>query len=123
MSAPTKHQNDQAASRRASHEAFSFLDPSLKLDQDAQFAETVKDFAAGIGLCLEMINTSTLAREMNEVADEGEEDLPLLDKPDTECLLRFANASANMLARHAEARVAWMNKYRAGRKPSGKGAN
>jgi len=123
MSAHAKQQPGQPPARAGQHEPFSYLDPSLQFDQDAQFVATVKDFASGIGLCLEMINTSALAREMNEHADEGEEDLPLLDRSDTERLLRFANASANMLARHAEDRIEWMNEYRAQRKAPGKGAN
>lgn len=111
----------QQPAREGRHEPFSYLDPSLQLDQDAQFVATVKDFASGIGLCLEMINTSALAREMNEHEDE-QVDMPLLDRSDTERLLRFANAGADMLARHAEDRIEWMNAHRARRK-AGKGAN
>jgi hypothetical protein len=48
--------------------------------------------------------------------------MPLLDRSDTERLLRFANAGADMLARHAEDRIEWMNAHRARRK-AGKGAN
>ena len=88
----------------AAHVPFSFLHDSLKHNQDAQFVTIVMDFAKGLGLCLEMAASSTLARTMNE-------ELPLLNPEDTDRLMRFATMSANLMARHAADRIDWMNKY------------
>ena len=97
----------------AAHVAFSHLHDSVKDDPDAQFAATTMDIARGIGLCLEMVTNSDLAREMNADADAADEDLPLLDPADTYILTRFAISSAKLLADHAEDRITWLNEYRA----------
>jgi len=123
MSARAKRQDGKLPLHAAAHEPFSFLDSRLKFNTDAQFAATVKDFAEGIGLCMEMVYKSTLDREMNENSDPVDERLPLLDRMDTGRLLRFANASSNMLAEYAQDRIEWMNKHRAKLAPKEEGAN
>lgn len=97
----------------AFHVPFSHLDHRLKDDQDAQFAATTMDIARGIGLCLEMVANSDLARETNTDADLGDEDLPLLDPVDTYLLTRLVISSARLLAYQAEDRITWLNEYRA----------
>lgn len=97
----------------AAHVAFSHLHDSVKDDPDAQFAATTMDIARGIGLCLEMVSNSDLAREMNSDAEPTDEDLPLLDPVDTYLLARFAISSARLLADHAEGHIKWLNEYRA----------
>ncbi|MRW83026.1 hypothetical protein GJ698_02840 [Pseudoduganella sp. FT26W] len=93
----------------AIHEPFSFLVPGLKHDQGAHFAADVMDIAQGIGLCLELVNSSTLDRTLS--ADTGPQHTvrPILGECDTERLLRFATTSARMLAIAAETRIALLN--------------
>lgn len=111
----TRHTSAPAKLPKATafHVPFSHLDLRLKHDQDAQFAATTMDIARGIGLCLEMVSNSDLAREMNSDAEPTDEDLPLLDPVDTYLLARFAISSARLLADHAEGHIKWLNEYRA----------
>lgn len=97
------------ASPAAIHEPFSFLDRDLKHDQGAQFVADVMDIAQGIGLCLELVNSSTLDRTMNADIDPQHTVRPILGECDTERLLRFATTSARMLAIAAETRIALLN--------------
>lgn len=98
-----------ASPAAASHEPFSFLLPALKHDQGAQFTADVMDLAQGIGLCLELVNSSSLDRAMSVDADPQHGIRPILSECDTERLLRFATTAARMLAGAAEARISWLN--------------
>lgn len=106
----------------AAHQPFSFLHDSLQYDPGAQFVAVTMDIAQGIKLCLEVANSSTLARAMNVDADAGEEDLPLLDVTDTDRIMRLAAAAAHLLATHAEKHIEWLNEHRAPTKTAERGA-
>ena len=91
------------------HKPFSWLAPHLGNDLAAQFMARTTDICHGIHTCLELVNSSSLARSSLE-ATAGD-DVPLLDSIDTERLLRFAMASAMLLAEYSEKRIQCMNKY------------
>lgn len=106
----------------AAHQPFSFLHGSLQYDPSAQFVAVAMDIAQGVKVCLEMANSSALARAMNLDADAGEEDLPLLDVTDTDRVMRLAAAAAQLLATHAEKHIEWLNEHKATVKASEGGA-
>lgn len=106
----------------AAHQPFSFLHSSLQHDPGAQFVAVAMYIAQGVKLCLEMANSSTLARVMNLDADAGEEDLPLLDVTDTDRIMRLAAAAAHLLATHAEKHIEWLNEHRSTAKTAEGGA-
>ena len=106
----------------AAHQPFSFLHSSLQHDPGAQFVAVAMYIAQGVKLCLEMANSSTLARAMNLDADAGEEDLPLLDVTDTDRIMRLAAAAAHLLATHAEKHIEWLNEHRSTAKTAEGGA-
>ena len=93
----------------AVHKPISFLRDELNFDAAAQFAELTMDIAQGIQICIEMASASNLAREMNNDAIAGDEQLPIVDPASTECLMRFAAAAAGMLAARASQKIEWMN--------------
>lgn len=96
----------------AAHAPFSFLHKEFEFDSMAQFVALTMDITQGVQTCLEMVHTSSLARSMNLDSDAGDEDVPLLSVVDTERLLRFATASAGMLASKANDTIDWLNKYK-----------
>lgn len=111
MSAPKNPGTAKLPANAAAHDPFSFVANRLKHDPNARFAASVLDITQGIGLCLELVNSSTTARMMNEHCDPHEEQIPMLDPFDTDRLMRFATASATLMASHAEKHIEWMNKY------------
>ena len=99
----------QKLEQSSMHEPFSWLAPELENNLAAQFMARATDVCHGIHTCLELVNSSSLARSSLE--NGAGDDVPLLDPIDTERLLRFAMASAKLLAEDSEKRIQWMNKY------------
>lgn len=85
------------------HEPHSWLAHHLTHDSAAQFVASTMDECHGIDACLELVNSSSLAR--SSLADGAGDDVPLLDPIETEWLLRFAMASAKLLAEAASKRI------------------
>lgn len=103
------HLVNQKPEQSSMHKPFSWLAPQLGNDLAAQFMARTTDICHGIHTCLELVNSSSLARSSLEAA--AGDAVPLLDQIDTERLLRFAMASAKLLAEDSEKRIQWMNKY------------
>lgn len=94
----------------ALHQPYSWLAPHLAQDSAAKFVVSTMDICHGIHACLEMVNSSILARAGNTFNSEAE--APLLEEIETERLLRFAMASASQLAEAASSRIQLLNAQR-----------
>lgn len=112
-SAQSHGSNDPVASQTPEqssiHQPFSWLAPQLESDLTAQFVARTMDICHGIHACLELVNSSSQPR--SSLAVGAGDDVPLLDQIETERLLRFAMASAGLLAEDASKRIQWMNKH------------
>jgi hypothetical protein len=106
--APAQVESPQAQSE-ALHRPFSWLHSSFRHDRQAEFVAKTFDICLGIGLCIELVHSSDLVRLHNLDADPGDEDSPILTVSDTERLLQFAQASAELLASKAEQHIEWLN--------------
>jgi hypothetical protein len=91
------------------HMPFSWLAPQLENDLTAQFMARATDIGHEIHTCLELVNSSSQAR--SSLAVGAGDDVPIRDQIETERLLRFAMASAGLLAEDASKRIQWMNKH------------
>jgi hypothetical protein len=91
------------------HKAFSWLRPDLEHDHDAQFVATAHDVCKGIATCLQLVQNSNMVRSNQDDFVPGDEDAPLLDIGDTERLMLFAQAAAQMLGEDAERRIERLN--------------
>jgi hypothetical protein len=111
MNARANLDQTQRPVNAAAHDPFSFLHPRLKHNHMAQFAESVLDITQGIAVCLEMVHSSSLARDMNEHSEPDEQQQPLVDIVDTDRLLRFTSTAAALMADRAEKQIEWMNEY------------
>jgi hypothetical protein len=100
----------------AVHQPFTWTtSPELEKDGRAAFLALTMDVSRGIETCLQLVNSSNLERHGNTMADPGEEIPPILNRIDTENLLRLAIASARMLATESEHKLRYMDDT-AGRK-------
>jgi hypothetical protein len=91
------------------HQPFSWFAPQLGSDVSAQFVARTMDVCHGRHSCLDLVNPSKKAR--SGLAYGTGDDVPLLDRIETERLLRFAMASAGLLAEDASIRIQWMNEH------------
>lgn len=63
------------------------------------------DICRGVQTCLELVNMSTLNRQL-----ANDEEPPVLNVPDTEKLLRLALASIEIMGDRAETHVGYFNR-------------
>lgn len=87
---------------QALHEHYSFLTPAARRLPRAPFVEQVRDVAAGLALCLELIHSSNIDRLTGAA-------VPILGENDTERLTLFAIASARLLEQNASSDIQFMN--------------
>lgn len=93
--------------QKAVFEAFSWLSADVRDDAAAAFGARIKDLAAGIHKCLQLVETSELERQharWEEPPQDGKDEvLPLLNESDTSILLRLAIVAAEIINEDAEA--------------------
>ncbi|GGX76822.1 hypothetical protein GJV26_17000 [Massilia dura] len=92
----------------ALHQPFSWTSPGAGGHDCAAFIALTMDVSRGIETCLQLVNSSNMERHANTMADPGTETPPVLDRIDTENLLRLAIVSARMLAADAERKMRHM---------------
>lgn len=88
----------------ALHEHYSFLLPAARRLPRAEFVERTRDVVSGVALCLELIHSSNIARDV-----DADSDTPILNVYDTDRLARFAIASARLLEHAANVDIQSMN--------------
>lgn len=88
-------------------EAFSWLAADVRDDANAVFGSRIKDLAAGLRKCLQLVEISELDRQharLDDPPQDGETaSVPLLSEPDTSILLRLAIVAAEIINEDAEA--------------------
>lgn len=97
MSDPTINDPSSVPKPEALHQPFSWLPARHQSNEHAQFYAMTKDVCEGIQTCVDLAHFSIMDRDGDTT--------PMLNRDDTDRLLRLAITSSQMLAHIASMRI------------------